>query len=64
VTEAASAMLAASEVESYIALKDAGGADNETAGRISADRDEAILDRALGRVEDTALDPEVSGSEG
>jgi hypothetical protein len=58
------ALSAASGVESYIALKDACRADDETARRISVGIIDAILDRALGRAEDDVLDPGASGSEG
>ena len=48
---------AASGVESYIALKDACRADDKTARRISAGLIDAILDKALGDVEDVRPDP-------
>ncbi len=45
------ALSAASGVESYIALKDACGADDVTAQRISISLIDAVLDKALGAME-------------
>jgi len=49
---------AASGVESYIALKDACRADDETSKQISVGLIDAILDRALGKIENTGPDSE------
>jgi len=51
------ALSAASGVESYIALKDACGADNDTASRISVGIINAILEKALAETEDARSEP-------
>ena len=55
---------AVSGVESFVALKDACRADDETARRISAGVVDAILDRALAEGEDSRHEPAKAASAG